>query len=68
MSKKQPKKSLRNPDAIASDPKTVERMLSYIPVEDTEIPLKRRRRYRSPTPHNETHPYQGGLPGLGKGH
>jgi len=56
------------PKVIRSDPATVNRLLSMLPVvEGDEIPLRKNRRYRTPTPHNQTHPYQGGSPGQGKG-
>lgn len=52
---------------ISSDPATVNRMLEMLPREfNDDVPLRRRRRYHTPTPNNQDHPYQGGSPGLGK--
>lgn len=76
------KKSLRNPKAIASDPERVNRILRELAERrdsdyrefsddyDRDDPsgALRSRRYRNAAgPMNTDRPYNGGLPGLGKG-
>jgi len=77
--KKQKPKSIRNPNAISSDPKTVNRLLQDLEWREQEREFEREyqrsldgglrshSRYRAAGADNVAHPYNGGLPGLGKG-